>query len=180
MWRFGVSGFAPLLGKTILPAAIGLALSADQCVAQELVEGRAAPSVTAQLIDGGKFDLASERGKVVIVNFWATWCVPCREEMPALDAFYRAHKSEGLEILAISMDHSRDLAKVKEVMRSYQFPAALISRSQTRGYGSLWRMPITFMIDRRGALRFDGWKFAGKLDHAMLEKNIIPLLRDGN
>ena len=97
-----------------------------------------------------------------------------------LDASYRAHKSEGLEILAISMDHSRDLAKVQEVMRSYQFPAALISRSQTRAYGSLWRMPITFMIDRQGALRFDGWKFAGKLDHAMLEKNVIPLLREGN
>lgn len=180
MWRFGGSLLPPSVIRNLVLAAIGLTLNAAQCAAQELEQGKAAPTVIAQLIDGGKFDLAKARGKVVVINFWATWCEPCREEMPALDAFYRAHQSEGLEVVAISMDHSRDLAKVRKVMKSYRFPTALISDSRIRGYGRLWRIPITFVIDRRGILRFDGWKFADKLDQTMLEKNIIPLLRADN
>ena len=77
----------------------------------ELKEGMPAPVVRAELIDGSTFDSVKQRGKVIVLNFWATWCKPCREEMPALDAFYRAHRAEGLELIAINIEGPGDLAR---------------------------------------------------------------------
>jgi thiol-disulfide isomerase/thioredoxin len=146
--------------------------------AAELREGMPAPAVRAELLEGGTFDSAKQHGKVIVVNFWATWCKPCREEMPALDAFYRAHRAEGLELIAINIEGPEDLAKVKGVMKNFSFPAALAANGETEGYGRLARVPVTFVIDRRGVLRFDGFKFAKALDLAALEKIVTPLLRN--
>src|SRR6185312_1860862 len=85
--------------------------SISSCLATE--EGKPAPSLEAKLIDGKPFSLSGERGHVVIINFWATWCPPCREEMPALETYYSRHKDEGLRIIAISMDDPQDAAKVR-------------------------------------------------------------------
>ncbi len=148
--------------------------------ADEPTEGGPAPALRANLIDGGKFDLAAARGKVVVLNFWASWCEPCLQEMPALDAYYRAHKDTGLEVLGISVDSQRDLGKVLDAARKVNFPIALISEAEASGYGRIWRVPITFVIDRSGVLRFSGWKFADKLDHALLDKFVSPLLRESN
>ncbi len=154
-----------------------LLVSALQCCAAELQEGRPAPVVRGQLLDGILFDSASERGKVIVLTFWASWCKPCREEMPALDAFYRAHRSEGLEILAVSVEGPEDMASITAAMKAYAFPAALADRVQARGYGRPWRLPMTFVIDRRGVLRLDGWKLAKALDTRALDEIVLPLLR---
>lgn len=154
-----------------------LLLNVSPAVA-EVKEGMQAPAVRAELLGGGTFDSEKQRGKVIVLNFWATWCTPCRKEMPALDAFYRAHRAEGLEVIAISIEGPDDLAKVKSVMKDLSFPAALASGAQTEGYGRLWRVPVTFVIDRRGVLRFDGFKFAKMLDLPTLEKIVTPLLRN--
>ena len=154
-----------------------LALDASSAAA-ELREGMPAPAVRAELLDGGTFDSVKQRGKVIVVNFWATWCKPCRAEMPALDAFYRAHRAEGLELLAINIEGPDELAKVKSAMKNFSFPAALVSNGETEGYGRLSRVPVTFVIDRRGVLRFDGFKFAKALDRPTLEKIVTPLLRN--
>jgi cytochrome c biogenesis protein CcmG, thiol:disulfide interchange protein DsbE len=146
--------------------------------AAALQEGTPAPAVRAELLDGGTFDSAKQGGKVIVLNFWATWCKPCREEMPALDAFYRAHRAEGLEVIAISVEGPEDLAKIKGVMENFSFPAALAAGGQTRGYGKLSRLPVTFVIDRRGVLQFNGFKFAKVLDLPILEKIVTPLLRN--
>lgn len=148
------------------------------CCATELQEGQPAPIVRAELLGGGRFDSESQRGKVIVLNFWATWCKPCREEMPALDAFYRAHRSEGLEVIAISIEGPEDLTRVNATMKAFTFPAALAAHVQAQGYGRPWRLPITFVIDRRGLLRFDGWKFAKALDVPALNRIVLPLLRE--
>ena len=84
-----------------------------------IAEGAPAPALTGTLFDGTRFSLADHAGNVVMLNFWATWCAPCREEMPALDAYYRRHRGEGLELIAISMDSPKDEAKAREFMRAY-------------------------------------------------------------
>ena len=74
--------------------------------------GNAAPALVVPELDGQTFDLSALRGKVVIVNFWATWCPPCRKEMPALDAFYRRYHGNGLEMIGVSADRPHDRSDV--------------------------------------------------------------------
>jgi thiol-disulfide isomerase/thioredoxin len=164
--------------KHALLVAAALAAFSLPCAAGELREGAAAPSVRAELLEGGSFDSESRRGRVVVLNLWATWCKPCREEMPALEALYKAHRGNGLEVLAVSVEEASDLAKVKAVMKQFSFPAALSSSTHMAGYGRPWRVPVTYVIDRHGVLRFDGSKFAGTLDLAAFEKIVVPLLRE--
>ena len=156
-----------------------LLLLSIACGATELQEGKPAPSVCAELLQGGTFDSANQRGKVILVNFWASWCKPCREEMPALDTFYRAHRAEGLEVIAITVEGPGELARINAAMKGFTFPAALAANADTAGYGRPWRLPITFVIDRRGLLRFDGWKLAKTLDLPALNRIVMPLLQEG-
>jgi cytochrome c biogenesis protein CcmG/thiol:disulfide interchange protein DsbE len=182
MCRFRLSATVAILQPRpmlVVLFALLLALSA-QSRAGGPAEGTPAPALRAKLIGGGNFDLASARGKVVVLNFWASWCEPCMQEMPALDAFYRAHQGAGLEVLGISVDSASDLAKVREAAGKVSFPTALIADADTSGYGRIWRIPLTFVIDRRGVLRFSGWKFADKLDYAQLDRFVAPLLRESN
>jgi cytochrome c biogenesis protein CcmG/thiol:disulfide interchange protein DsbE len=131
----------------------------------------------AKLLDGTAFNLADDIGKVVIVNMWATWCGPCREEMPALDAYYRQHRDQGLVVVALSMDDPKDEAKVREVTRPYSFPVGLEHDTYLQGYGRIWRLPLTFVVDRKGILRKDQWYGDPGLDAQLLEQTVTPLLR---
>jgi thiol-disulfide isomerase/thioredoxin len=145
--------------------------------AAALSEGAPAPPLDGTLFDGSRFSLAERAGKVVVINFWASWCAPCREEMPALDAYYRRHRGEGLEVIAISMDRPKDEAKAREIMRAFAFPAAFGREMNIKGYGRVSQLPLTFVIDRQGVLRKDGRFGNPLLDMAILEKTVTPLLR---
>jgi cytochrome c biogenesis protein CcmG, thiol:disulfide interchange protein DsbE len=159
--------------KFVLTLALALG-----CVtaAYAIKEGEPAPALEAKLLDGKPFSLAASSGKVVIVNFWATWCEPCRAEMPALDAYYQKHRNEGLEVLAISLDRPSDEQKVREVMRAFSFDASLGRDAQFKGYGRIWRLPLTFVVDRNGVLRKDGWYGDPGIDLPLLDKIVTPLL----
>ena len=74
--------------------------------------GQPAPALVAAGLDGHPFDLAALRGKVVIVNFWASWCWPCRAEMPLLNRFYLEHRAQGLELIGLSVDDAHDRKEV--------------------------------------------------------------------
>ena len=161
-----------------LTAFCGAALFciAAEVPAREAETGKQAPALEARTLDGAPFTLAAQNGKVVIVNFWATWCGPCRAEMPALDAFYRRHRDEGLVVLAVSADAEGDLQKVREAMRSFSFPAAMMSATTMTGYGRIRSIPQTYVIDTRGMLQRDGFSEKGTVDAETLERVVTALL----
>jgi cytochrome c biogenesis protein CcmG/thiol:disulfide interchange protein DsbE len=146
-------------------------------LAADLQLGKAAPEVQARLLDGSKtVQLSSSRGKVVIINFWATWCVPCKEEMPALQSYYERHKDQGLEVWAISMDEARDLPQVGRIAQQYSFMVAHKSQADFKELGRIWRMPTSFVVDKQGLLRKNGHVGEPTVDLALLEALVTPLL----
>lgn len=145
--------------------------------AADLALGKPAPEIRARLIDTGEEFLSTQQhGKVLIVNFWATWCAPCRAEMPALQSYLQAHQAQGLEVLAISMDEARDLPAVKKVAQQYGFKVALKGDVNAKGLGRIWRMPTTFVIDRDGLLRKNGHEGDAEITLAELNATVTPLL----
>src|SRR5208282_5964094 len=107
----------------------------------------------ATKLNGQTFDLSAQRGKVVIVSFWATWCPPCREEMPALDAFYRRYHGNGLEMIGLSADRPHDRSDAIKVMQSYTYPAAMLDDASVNDFGTPSSLPMTVIVDSNGVVR---------------------------
>jgi cytochrome c biogenesis protein CcmG, thiol:disulfide interchange protein DsbE len=99
--------------------------------------------------------------------------------MPALETYYQRHKGEGLRLIAVSMDDPGDEARAREVMQAYSYPAGIGRASKLKAFGRIWRLPMTFVIDRNGILRRDGSEGDPKVDLAALEKEVTPLLKAG-
>jgi peroxiredoxin len=101
--------------------------------------------------DNRQLDLSSFRGKVVFLNFWATWCEPCREEMPSMDRLYQRFKDQGLVVLAISEDADGASAVIPFVKKhNLTFPVGLDPKMSVAGNYGVWAVPSTFIIDRKG------------------------------
>lgn len=128
-------------------------------------------------LDGERISSTALHGDVVILTFWATWCEPCREELPLLSDYLGAHADAGLRILGFSLDTSEQLPQVRAIARSLRFPVGLMRDSSAPGYGRIWRLPVSFTIDRRGMLVNDGWKEKHPSWTAeRLEQLVTPLL----
>ncbi len=160
-----------VLAAALLAAAPGVTRAAPPQV------DRPAPALIVPELDGHEFDLAKLRGKVVLVNFWATWCSPCRIEMPTLNDFYRRYHSRGLDILGLSIDEAPDDARVHQVMRQFSYPGALASAARVNGFGEPVAVPVTYVIDARGVIRarLQAEGPAG-VSRQALEQAVLPLL----
>lgn len=166
----------PSLARTLGSAVfllIGIAC------AHALEVGKPAPDFEIQTADGSLLKSSALRGDVVVVNLWATWCTFCREEMPALETYYQRHRGEGLRVIAVSMDEASENAQVKQIMQAYSYTLGIGRDSKLKGFGRIWRLPMTFVIDRNGILRRDGSEGEPKVDLAALEREVTPLLKDG-
>jgi cytochrome c biogenesis protein CcmG/thiol:disulfide interchange protein DsbE len=152
-----------------MAVAIANAFSAAQV-------GEPAPSLTVPELGGQTFDLTSERGNVVIINFWATWCSPCREEMPALDAFYRRYHDRGLVMIGLSADRLHARSEVSKSMQSFSYPAAMMRDAQTNGFGYPYILPTTFIVDRSGIVRAKLTPDETKVTADSLATLVLPLL----
>lgn len=113
-----------------------------------------APSFAVTTLSGDPVSLESLRGKVVLVNFWATWCPPCRIEMPGFERVYQERKDQGFVIVALSTDRGGS-AEVERFLseRGISFPAAMASRELVREFGGIPGLPTSFLIDRHGRIR---------------------------
>ena len=157
-------------------AAYGI-MSAAPARANDLHVGERAPPATLVTLDGQKMSTPDLVGNVVILTFWATWCVPCRDELPLLSKYSSEHASQGLRVLGFSLDGPEEVAGVRDVARSLSFPNGLLASSSAPGYGRIWRLPVNFTIDRKGLLVDNGWlekKPVWTVER--LERIVTPLL----
>jgi thiol-disulfide isomerase/thioredoxin len=124
------------------------------------------------MIDGSKVTLGQLRGQVVVLNFWATWCVPCREELPLLDGYYEIQQKAGLKVFAIATEDSLPLFKMKKLFAAMHIPSA---RKIKGPYTVLGGVPTNYIIDRSGRIRY-AKAAAFNLDG--LNQTIVPLLKE--
>ena len=149
-------------GRRVALAALALALTLagwGEAKEPQPTVGHAAPDFTAPDVHGRPVRLAEFHGKqAVLLNFWATWCVPCRLEMPTMERAYRDYKSRGLEILAVSIDVGHPLVVAVTVGNfmdelKLTFPALLDLQMEVARRYRVFGIPITFLIDREGIVR---------------------------
>ena len=138
-------------------------------------DGRtAAPEVVLADLDGGTLRLSDHRGKVVLLGFWATWCGPCRREVPRLKALDAAYGARGLDIIGLSVDQDGE-----EVVRAFlrehgvTWPNAVAGEDVIASFGTIDAIPTTFVIDRRGNIAH---RFVGLQSEEKLRAAIEPLL----
>ncbi len=115
---------------------------------------RAAPEFSRSDLNHDQVSLAAYRGKVVLLNFWATWCAPCLIEMPHLVAWQRAYHKRGLQVVGVSMDD--DVQPVDAAYRRYglNYPVVMGDEELGELYGGILGLPVIFLIDRSGKVRF--------------------------
>jgi cytochrome c biogenesis protein CcmG, thiol:disulfide interchange protein DsbE len=174
------TGFSPIrVAHWVSPAVpilllvlTGLLQGASGWAQAAIHIGQSTPPMVATGLDGQTYDLQALRGKVVLVNFWATWCVPCQKEMPLLDEFYRRHRDQGLALIGISVDRARDREKVRKMMRAYGYPAAMLTDVHANGFDPPDGVPMTYVLDTNGVVR-DGFI---AIDEALLAHVVTPLL----
>jgi thiol-disulfide isomerase/thioredoxin len=129
-----------------------------------------APAFSLTDINGQKLDLASYRGKVVLLDFWATWCAPCRTEIPHFIAMQNKYGPQGLQIIGISMDDSAKPVVKYYAEQKMNYPVALGDDKLADAYGGVLGLPVAFLIDREGRII---WKQTGEADAAVFEKQIV-------
>ena len=135
--------------------------------------GDAAPDFTRMDFTGKPVHLADYRGKLVLLNFWASWCGPCLEEMPRLSAWQRAYAAAGLQIIGVSMDDTAAPAKRLLARQPVDYPVVLGDAKLGETYGGVLGLPMTFLIDRRGHIVA---RYKGEADLAQMEAKIKSLL----
>lgn len=136
-----------------------------------------APELSLETMDGRTESLADYREQVVLVNNWATWCPPCKAEMPTLAAYYNEHHEEGFTVIAIDAGDPVDV--VSEFAQSYNlaFPIWLDpDQASLRAFGNS-SLPNSYVIDRSGTVRY-AW--IGQVNEAMLEEHVTPLLTEAS
>ncbi len=122
---------------------------------EPLTVGKKAPNFTLPDLSDTSIQLADYRGKVVFLNFWATWCQPCREEMPSMEILYEKFKKDGLVILAVSIDRVTTKKDIPPFVKSMNltFPVLVDSWGQTDKSYKLMGVPETYIIDQQGVLQ---------------------------
>ena len=130
--------------------------------AERIAVGAPVPAYSTLALGGDSVSLAGLRGKVVLLNVWATWCHPCRDEIPELESLYQKHKARGFEIIGVSVDAGNDDAEIRDFMREYKMTYAVWRDPDERVSARflLVGVPATFLIDRQGVLR---WRTPGPI-----------------
>jgi thiol-disulfide isomerase/thioredoxin len=156
-----------VLSLIVLAVAIGFAPCA-------LAQKQKAADFSLKSSDGTSYELSKFKGKVVVVNFWATWCGPCRKEIPDFIEAYSKYKSKGLVIIGISLDQDGWTKVTPYVAQSkINYPVVLGDETVVRNYGGFNAIPTTFIVDKSGNIVDQQ---TGTMSLKQLESKLKPLL----
>ncbi len=172
--RVGVMKF---IAGTVIVSTIIILLVCG-CGGQEdhgALASRTAPDFALKNVNGGICRLTDLRGKVVLLNFFATWCGPCRQEIPDFVRLYEGLKDKGLEIIGVSLDQEGE-AVLRPFIKHYaiSYPIVLGTSKVTLDYGGIKGVPTTFLIDRNGIISN---YFAGVRPGYIIEESVRKLLK---
>ena len=153
----------------LLSALIGCRASAPKGRA-----GGGAPDFTITDIQGKKLSLADYKGKVVLLDFWATWCAPCLEEIPHFIDMQQRLGPQGFQVIGISMDDGPKPVQQFYEEHKLNYPVAVGDSKLADSYGGVLGLPVTFVINRDGQIRK---KFVGATDPAVIEQEVVAALK---
>lgn len=144
--------------------------SAGTCKASQ---GQARYDFTLKDMNGGSVRLADYKGKVVLLNFWATWCGPCRSEIPELVRLADEHKDDGFAVIGVSIDDTPEQLRAFAQEMKMNYPSLLMIEDLDNAFGPMWALPTTFIIDRHGSICL---KHMGPVTRELVEREIKGLL----
>jgi len=167
----------PRILQTIICLLISLSFAGNA-----LAEGKraAAPALEGKDLKGNKVRLSDMKGNVVVISFWATWCVPCKKELKLLSKHLKTKKEKGMRVLAISMDGPETAADVRATVKRYRWSMPIIhdkDGSITSVHNPRSAAPYTIFIDRQGRIAYAHEGFS-QGDQDQLEKRIDDLLAE--
>lgn len=163
--------------KTVLfGILLALAWSTGCGAEQGALSRSAAPDFTVSTLNGQKIQLSALKGKVILLDFWATWCPPCRAEIPHFNELYAAYHGKGLEIVGLALDQNGPADVVAFVQQqSVSYPIAMGTSAIVEAYGGVRGIPTTFLIDPQGRI---AKKYVGYQEKQVFEKEIQALLAE--
>lgn len=138
----------------------------DSLASSGLAPGQQAPEFTLQTLEGDPVSLSELRGQQVLINFWATWCPPCRREMPAMERAYKRHQDAGFVVLAVNVQESEETIRPFVEEMGVTFPIVLDESGVVMRQYKVTALPSSFFVDRRGAIHV---RRIGEIDEAFIE-----------
>jgi len=165
--------------KIFLPLFVALVFACAQEPSKQIVGGKKdntkkiAPDFSVPTLSGTPFSLSENKGKVVLVDFWATWCPPCLWEIPHLAKVYKELKEKGFEIIALSLDRDREAVLKFAKERNINFPVAFATQEIVSNYGGVSAIPTNVLVDKEG---FIAEVFVGARDEKFWRQQIEKLI----
>lgn len=177
-WMLAVVAAAGLALVALNDRAPGWLTPAGEAAAAGVCDPNPKPAnltFTLKDVSGASVNLASYKGKVILLDFWATWCPPCKVEIPWFVELYGKYKSKGLVVVGLSVDDTVEMLRPFVAQYKMNYPVLIGNGNDAiqEAYGPIWGLPTTFIIDRQGRICK---KHMGLTQKAQFEKEILGLL----
>lgn len=166
-----------LVRRASLAVCFAASLFAARAATAEIVKGQKAPDFSLSTLKGNKVSLAGLRGKVVLIDFWAEWCAPCKKELPELDKIGKDLQARGVVIVAVNIDKQKGNAERLVKALGLSLDPALDPNGTVAAQYDLPKMPTSYVVDKKGTVRFIHEGFDGAKDAAKIRAELEELAK---